>query len=368
MDRIELAQCIVDLRLEQFERDGETITLTSREAEILRYLAERPRQPVSREDLLTEVWGFSPQVISRAPDTAMRRLRGKLEADPANPRHFITIHGFGYRFEPLFAAAPVSRENWAPTGCPTPGADASALLSTARQTAEERGDGFVGLEHLLLALERHPVEGEGADHARAILRGGRFEVRLAQLVPSKDERQPDWRGTPRLQTIVAGLSDDFGAEVLMDAIAREPARGLQAIDLEFSLLEVTGSPWGQRTVQCVEIAGGPEDGRRLRPKPNEWIGRAWPGHEVDHGLYAECVLEDATISRRGDLLWLGDGRVRLRRGGTHYPWDLSAFLPGATRGSRGAVLPPQPVPGDSELTLSAGDLLCLHATVLRALP
>ncbi len=367
MDRIQLASCLVDLRLEQIQREGETTSLTSREAAVLRYLAQRPHQPVSREELLVEVWEFSPSVISRAADTAMRRLRGKIEADPANPQHLITIHGFGYRFEPLHDA-PSTRSSWLPRGCPAPNGDAQAFLSKARQRADERADGFVGIEHLLLALEEHPVQGRAAAHARAILRGGRFEARLSRLAPAADDRDPDWNGTPRLRAISGRLPDGFGVGDLWEAIVDERERGLQGIDLEHCLLESPPKNWGEQPARGLQVTGGPEDGRCLFPADGDWVGRAWPGRALDHGLYAECVLEDATISRGGDLQWLGLGRVRIQRGGTHYRWDGDVFLPGATRGTGGEVLTPHEVPAETDVELTAGDLLCLHATVLRALP
>jgi DNA-binding winged helix-turn-helix (wHTH) protein len=366
MDRIQLATCVVDLRLEQIHRDAETLSLTSREVAMLRYLAERSQQPVSREELLTEVWEFSSTVISRAVDTAMRRLRGKIEADPANPRHLITIHGFGYRFEPLHEV-PTAPTRWTPAGCPSPSPDAQAFLSVACQRAEDRGDGFVGLEHLLLALDGHTVQGRAPSHARSILRSGRFETRMGQLVRASDDREPDWSGTPRLQALASGLSPGFGVDDLWQVIVDDDERGLQGIDLERSLLEAPPEMWGRRSARGLQVTGGPEDGRRIFPGEGEWLGRAWPGRDLDHGLYAGCVLEDATISRGGDLQWLGVGRVLLRRGGIHYKWDPAAFLPGATRGAQGEVLIPREVPGETELSLSAGDLLCLHATVLRAL-
>jgi DNA-binding response OmpR family regulator/tetratricopeptide (TPR) repeat protein len=80
---------------------GETVPLTTREADLLRYLAERPGQVVSRDQLIAEVWGYSDAVVSRACDNAVRRLRIKLEENPSQPVHLLTAHGTGYRFVPL---------------------------------------------------------------------------------------------------------------------------------------------------------------------------------------------------------------------------------------------------------------------------
>ena len=53
-----------------------------------------------REDLLREVWGYRSSAITRTVDNTVLRLRAKIEADPARPRHVATVHGTGYRFDP----------------------------------------------------------------------------------------------------------------------------------------------------------------------------------------------------------------------------------------------------------------------------
>lgn len=81
-------------------RDGTTTSLTTREAELLAYLARRPEQDVTRDELLTEVWAYRASYATRAVDVAMRRLRAKVEPNPRQPVHLISIHGVGYRFVP----------------------------------------------------------------------------------------------------------------------------------------------------------------------------------------------------------------------------------------------------------------------------
>lgn len=76
--------------------DGD-LTLTTTELALLRYLAQRRGRDVARDELHAEVWGHGPQVLSRALDTTVRRLRKKLEVDPRQPRHLLTVHGVGYR-------------------------------------------------------------------------------------------------------------------------------------------------------------------------------------------------------------------------------------------------------------------------------
>jgi two-component system, OmpR family, alkaline phosphatase synthesis response regulator PhoP len=78
--------------------NGISQELTEKEAMILKVLAERPGEIVSREDLLEKVWGYDVFPSTRTVDNFILRLRKRFERDPANPRHFLTVWGVGYRF------------------------------------------------------------------------------------------------------------------------------------------------------------------------------------------------------------------------------------------------------------------------------
>ena len=78
--------------------NGEPQELTEKEAMILKVLAEQPVEIVSREDLLERVWGYDVFPSTRTVDNFILRLRKRFEQDPANPRHFLTVWGVGYRF------------------------------------------------------------------------------------------------------------------------------------------------------------------------------------------------------------------------------------------------------------------------------
>jgi DNA-binding response OmpR family regulator len=81
--------------------DGELVTLTPKEFDLLVFLAESPRQVFSRRQLLEHVWDSSPDYQDPATITVhIGRLRQKLEADPDDPRRITTVWGVGYRFEP----------------------------------------------------------------------------------------------------------------------------------------------------------------------------------------------------------------------------------------------------------------------------
>jgi two-component system alkaline phosphatase synthesis response regulator PhoP len=78
--------------------NGESQELTEKEAMILKVLAEHAGKIVSREDLLERVWGYDVFPSTRTVDNFILRLRKRFEKDPANPRHFLTVWGVGYRF------------------------------------------------------------------------------------------------------------------------------------------------------------------------------------------------------------------------------------------------------------------------------
>ena len=77
-----------------------TIHLTVMEADLLRYLLERPNKIIARKELLENVWRVHEDTDTRAIDNFLVRLRRYLEPDPAHPAHFLTVRGVGYRFVP----------------------------------------------------------------------------------------------------------------------------------------------------------------------------------------------------------------------------------------------------------------------------
>ena len=79
-------------------KDGKPVDLSVREVEILSYLAHEPGRVVSREELMEKVWGFEYYGDLRAVDVAIRRLREKIEDEPAQPKYIITKRGLGYYF------------------------------------------------------------------------------------------------------------------------------------------------------------------------------------------------------------------------------------------------------------------------------
>jgi two-component system, OmpR family, alkaline phosphatase synthesis response regulator PhoP len=90
---------LVDNVRQEVTRAGQPIQLTHREYALLLSLLRRKGAVVSRIDLLKEVWGYRGAVNSRTIDTHIMELRRKLESDPSQPRHILTIRKSGYRLQ-----------------------------------------------------------------------------------------------------------------------------------------------------------------------------------------------------------------------------------------------------------------------------
>ena len=78
------------------KKDGIALDLTAREFDIIKFMCENVGRVISREELMQKVWGYEYYGDLRAVDVAIRRLREKMEDDPANPRYILTKRGVGY--------------------------------------------------------------------------------------------------------------------------------------------------------------------------------------------------------------------------------------------------------------------------------
>jgi DNA-binding response OmpR family regulator len=91
-----------DLRLynvgQRAEIAGRPVDLSPNEFMLLRYLALRAERPVSKEELLQEVWGYDESDSTNIVELAIRRLRTKIENDPAQPKRLVTVRGLGYKY------------------------------------------------------------------------------------------------------------------------------------------------------------------------------------------------------------------------------------------------------------------------------
>ena len=87
---------------------GELRTLTEKERALLAWLVAHPGEVCDRDMLRVEIWAHHPGSDSRTVDTTVRRLRKKIEVDPSNPDHLLTVHGEGYRWLPLGGPSPAA--------------------------------------------------------------------------------------------------------------------------------------------------------------------------------------------------------------------------------------------------------------------
>ncbi|HET9372716.1 MAG TPA: response regulator transcription factor [Vicinamibacterales bacterium] len=98
-ERFGFGDVLVDASKRTVMRAGQDVTLTPMEFDLLVALLRRRGSVASRIDLLTEVWGHSASVLTRTVDTHIAELRRKLERDPAEPQHILTVRKAGYRLE-----------------------------------------------------------------------------------------------------------------------------------------------------------------------------------------------------------------------------------------------------------------------------
>lgn len=97
---IRAADLEVNPRSREVRRDGALVELTATEFDVLWCLIEAQDRALTREEVLLRVWGPGHHVTLRTIDNFVLQLRAKLEADPAEPRHLVTVRGVGYRFKP----------------------------------------------------------------------------------------------------------------------------------------------------------------------------------------------------------------------------------------------------------------------------
>jgi two-component system alkaline phosphatase synthesis response regulator PhoP len=88
----------IDLAGTVVKRNGFAVSLSAKEFELLKYLVQRSGTTISRSRLLSEIWNYSSGTESRTVEVHIGLLRQKLEEDPKNPVHLVTIRGLGYKF------------------------------------------------------------------------------------------------------------------------------------------------------------------------------------------------------------------------------------------------------------------------------
>jgi DNA-binding response OmpR family regulator len=100
IETITLNRRTIDFSTLEIRSEEKTTHLTLMEADLLRYLLDRPNKIIARKELLENVWRVHEDTDTRAIDNFIVRLRRYLESDPAKPTHLLSVRGVGYRFVP----------------------------------------------------------------------------------------------------------------------------------------------------------------------------------------------------------------------------------------------------------------------------
>jgi DNA-binding response OmpR family regulator/predicted ATPase len=269
MSTLALEACVVDLVRGEISREGQHKRLTSHEAALLRYLADRPGMVVSREELLREVWGYQTAVRSRTTDDTMWRLRQKVEADPKNPRHLLTAHGGGYRFVGALAEAPAALPPAQPR-VPLPDGWFEPATRTLVRAGEPVALSALEADLLALLVERSPAVVSPEEARRALDRepGGRWFDRAVRHLRDKVEPDP---AEPRALLGVRGRGVRFvpaapgaPAEATLAAVALRALEGLTVAEPDATLQALALAE------QLVASAAGPLGSQRLPAVPGRW--------------------------------------------------------------------------------------------------
>jgi DNA-binding response OmpR family regulator len=99
-ERLEFGEVVMDAASREVTRAGAPVRLTAREFDLLWFMASHPRHVFSRDQLMDRVWGYEAAFDTGTVTVHVRRVREKIEADPARPRHLETVWGVGYRIVP----------------------------------------------------------------------------------------------------------------------------------------------------------------------------------------------------------------------------------------------------------------------------
>jgi two-component system, OmpR family, alkaline phosphatase synthesis response regulator PhoP len=97
-DAFRFGDVVVDLRKMEVTRGGRPVDLSAREFKLLRHFIAHRGATISRDELLTEVWGYDEMPLTRTVDVHVAGLRQKIEANPKAPEFLLTVHGLGYKF------------------------------------------------------------------------------------------------------------------------------------------------------------------------------------------------------------------------------------------------------------------------------
>ena len=299
---LQLGDRIVDLDAHEVRHGDERIALSRNEVALLRHLWERVGQVVTRETLLQEVLGYAPQVVSRAADYAVHRLRKKLEIDPSEPDWLLTAPGVGFRLvvDGERPAAPEVRE--AQASLPALAGLPSELTSFVGRDAEIRD-----IVALLDAGQRLvTITGPGGvGKTRLALRAASvwLEARPAAAVLCRLEHTVDADSLRGAVGAAMGLDPEPGTQTL-DHLGRAlAARGLALLILD-NLEQVADAAaaacarWLELAPQLVMLTTSRE---RLRiPGERAWVLEPLDPHEGRQLFQARAGEAGAELEEGAD--------------------------------------------------------------------
>lgn len=232
------------------------------------------------------------------------------------------------------AAGPRVRRSVWPDSLPLPAADVLLLLEAAANLSKAAGHGFVGVEHLALALDERLASSPLSQRALALLEPQRAEIRAHLVALSAADEVPDRLPlTPRLLRIGRQLSVGFDLDALWRALAAErfcPLLGLSRLEpapvAEGALADAGPTTVSLEPPDRVEVVGGPEDGRVLPFLINTLLGRWHASPDTPTvGLYQGTPLTDTRLSRDA-VRWTEPGKALLKRPATRRRWGRSSPL------------------------------------------
>lgn len=301
---------VVDLVTRELRREGAApVRLTAQEARLLARLAATPDAPVSRRELLVEVWGYHPESRSRAPDVAVHRLRAKLEDDPAQPAFLFTVLGQGW----VLRGTGLSVQGTTVSAGELVGRE--ALVVEVVEALEDAGQ---------LCLVGPPGVGKTA-LAQVVLAGLPREVLRVELAGARDEgalfaavawalRLP-MGGVGDLAAHLGGLLSERGSLLWLDApeaVAGALGRWLEAWRLRALVSSRVAVPGlARREVPPLTLDEAEGLFRRLAPGVEAAAAR----RVLDglDGLPLAIRLAAARARQHGVAALLGEEGVRLER-------------------------------------------------------
>ena len=107
----EFGECQLDLEARTFRRAGREVTLSPKEFELLAFFVGHAGRALSRDSIMSSVWGYDQMVTPRSIDRFVNALRNKIEPEPARPQFIKTIREFGYKFDPGSFEGPASNRH-----------------------------------------------------------------------------------------------------------------------------------------------------------------------------------------------------------------------------------------------------------------